>query len=27
MHQNIYDEYVTGVVNGLVEYCTANRGK
>jgi hypothetical protein len=27
MHQNIYDEYVTGVVNGLVQYCTANRGK
>ena len=27
MHQNIYDEYVTGVVNGLVEYCTVNREK
>ena len=27
MRSNIYDEYVTGVVIGLVEYCSANRGK
>jgi hypothetical protein len=27
MRPNIYEEYVTGVVNGLAEYCRANRGK
>jgi hypothetical protein len=27
MRPNIYEEYVTGVVNGLVEYCQENRGK
>jgi N-acetylmuramoyl-L-alanine amidase len=27
MRPNLYEEYVTGVVNGLAEYCRANRGK
>jgi hypothetical protein len=27
MRPNIYEEYVTGVVNGLVEYCRQNRAK
>jgi len=27
MRPNIYEEYVTGVVNGLVEYCRATRRK
>jgi N-acetylmuramoyl-L-alanine amidase len=27
MRPNIYEEYVTGVVNGLVEYCRVNRAK
>jgi hypothetical protein len=27
MRPNIYEEYVTGIINGLVEYCRRNRGK